>query len=87
MIYSAKNKKQASAVELVNMLQVALSDANFVMDYQLLHPVADDVDILIQSVPKMLVHHFKLLIKQNCNAHTNMKMKIIIFFFFIAAIK
>lgn len=65
VIYSAKNKKQASAVELVNMLQVALSDANFVMDYQRLHPVADDVDILIQSVPKMFVHNFKLHIKPN----------------------
>lgn len=69
MIYSAKNKKQASADELVNMFQVALSDPNFVMDYQRLHPVADDVDILTQSVPKMFVHNSKLPIKPNYNAY------------------
>ncbi|XP_055298507.1 activating signal cointegrator 1 complex subunit 2 isoform X2 [Sitodiplosis mosellana] len=49
----AKIKKQSAADELVNMLQMALADPNFVSDYQRLHPVADDVDILIQSVPKI----------------------------------
>lgn len=48
-----RSKKQASADELLNLLQIALSDSNFVVDYQRLHPVADDIDIVSQAIPKM----------------------------------
>lgn len=48
-----RSKKQASAEELLNILQVALSDQNFVLDYQQFYPVADDIDILIQAIPKL----------------------------------
>ena len=60
MIFSAKVKKQAAADACVNILQQALADPNFVSDYQRLHPVEEEIDILTQSVPKMLVENGKL---------------------------
>lgn len=47
------NKKHASAEELLNLLQVALSDQHFILDYQRLYPVGEDIDILIQAIPNL----------------------------------
>ncbi|XP_031628926.1 activating signal cointegrator 1 complex subunit 2 [Contarinia nasturtii] len=47
------SKKEASGDNLMNLLQIALSDQNFVLDYQRLHPVADDIDIITQAIPKI----------------------------------
>lgn len=46
-------RNQTSAEELLNLLQVALSDQHFVNDYQRLYPVTDDIDIVIQIAPHL----------------------------------
>lgn len=43
----------APAEELIAILQEALTDHGFVVDYQRLYPVQDDMDILKQACPEL----------------------------------
>lgn len=48
-----RKKSLAPAEQLIAILQEALTDHSFVVDYQRLYPVQDDMDILTQACPEL----------------------------------
>lgn len=52
-ISSDENRKHAATEQLLSYLQEALADQGFVIDYQRLYPVEDDIDIVKQSCPQL----------------------------------
>lgn len=53
IIFSDKKQKQIAGENCLNLFQLVLSDPNFATDYNRLHPVTDDIDTIIQVVPKL----------------------------------
>lgn len=51
--YQQSDKKQVAGENFLNLLQLVLSDQNFAIDYNKLHPVADHIDTITQIVPNL----------------------------------
>lgn len=54
-IHREKTKAQKATETLLAYLQEALADHGFVVDYQRLFPIQDDMDIVKQACPELYV--------------------------------